>query len=44
MYEARVDGQPLYQVPDVIKEIFLDETQAEKLLLHSLYVKTTSIV
>ena len=29
MYEARVDGQPLYQVPDVIKEIFLDETPVQ---------------
>ena len=29
MYEARVDGQPLYQVPDVIKEIFLDDAPVQ---------------
>ena len=29
MYEARVDGQPLYQVPEVIREIFLDEAPVQ---------------
>ena len=29
MYEARVDGQPLYQVPEVIQEIFLDDAPVQ---------------
>ena len=27
MYEANVEGEPIYQVPDVIKEIFHDNTE-----------------
>ena len=29
MYEARVDGQPLYEVPEVIKAIFRDDSQVQ---------------
>ena len=29
MYEARVDGQPVYEVPDVIKEIFHDNAMEQ---------------
>ena len=29
MYEARVDGQPIYEVPDVIKEIFNDNSTVQ---------------
>ena len=29
MYEAKVNGEPIYQVPDVIKEIFNDNTERQ---------------
>lgn len=29
MYEARVDGQPIYEVPEVIKKIFNDESDRQ---------------
>ena len=29
MYETKVDGKPIYQVPEVIKEIFQDEAKAQ---------------
>ena len=29
MYEARVDGEPIYEVPDVIKEIFNDTSKKQ---------------
>ena len=29
MYEAKADGEPIYQVPDVIKEIFQDDAEVQ---------------
>ena len=29
MYEAKVDGEPIYQLPEVIKEIFNDESEEQ---------------
>ena len=29
MYEARVDGEPIYELPEVIKEIFNDESEEQ---------------